>query len=81
MGILEMIKSAMINHPFSSEVQQNACHALQNLAGTKDIDIIYEAKPLNADLINFIDLNFTADVDNRWSMSEFLFMLNGGCIH
>jgi hypothetical protein len=61
--------------------REAAKHALRNLAGTKDIGIIYGAKPPNADLIGYTDSNFAADADNRRSTSGFLFMLNGACIH
>src|SRR5436190_17755175 len=55
--------------------QEAAKHALCNLTETKDIDIIYEAKPPSTDLTGFTDSNFAADAHNRQSTSGFLFML------
>src|SRR5436190_13574344 len=46
----------------SAAVHQEAVkHALHNLTRTKNINIIYEAKPPSADLTDFTDSNFAAD--------------------
>ena len=54
---------------------------LQYLADIKNIDLIYEEKSSNANLHDYMNLNFAADEDNKCSMSDFLFKLNEACIH
>ena len=61
--------------------KEAAKQTLYYLIKIKNIDLIYEAKPPNANLINYINLNFAVDTDNRRSISGFLFKLNGICIH
>ena len=58
-----------------------AKQALQYLTGTKDIDLIYEERLSNANLHDYMNLNFVTDENNRQFMSEFLFKLNETCIH
>ena len=61
--------------------REAAKQMLYYLIKIKNIDLIYEAKPLNMNLINYINLNFAVDADNRRFMSGFLFKLNDVCIH
>src|SRR5262249_22795606 len=61
--------------------KEAAKQTLYYLKRTKNIALIFEIKPPNANLHGYTDSNFAADKDNRWSTSGFLFKLNGACIH
>src|SRR5204862_5747224 len=54
---------------------------LHYLIDIKEIGLIYGEKPLNTDLYGYMNSNFAVDKDNRYSISGYLFKLNGACIH
>ena len=78
---LQSFDNLLPDHEIKKYYKEAVKHTLCNFAGTKNISIIYEAKPLSADLIGFTNSNFIADTNNKRFMSGFLFMLNNACIH
>ena len=58
-----------------------AKHLLHYIILIKNVGLIFEKKFQNIKLFEYTDSNFINDVDNRYSISEYLFKFNKVCIH